>query len=510
MPDIKELTDLMRSKSKQDVALVTSAYRFAKTAHSGQKRYSGEPYFVHVFETAKILAELGMGAKTVSAGLLHDSIEDAGSDPNVIREKFGDDVLFLVKGVTKLGKIRYQGVKRHVESLRKLFVATSQDIRVLIIKLSDRLHNMRTLEHVPEHKRKRIASETMEVYAPIAHRLGMGKLKGELEDLAFKFVHPKEYQKVRELSKDKYKESERELEKIYKKLQKLLAKEKIYNVDTDYRRKHLYSLWRKLKRKNMDIDRIYDISALRVIVQTVSDCYRVLGVIHGKWRPLPGRIKDYIAFPKPNGYKSIHTTIFTGDGGIAEIQIRSEAMHLEAEYGIASHVKYKEGEGDANRFDWFKQFLPSISIGNGAPDNVDPDKAVKDMIDAKDIPNWIEELVEAQMEVSAPHEFMENLKSDFFEDRIFVFTPKGDVIDLPEGSSPIDFAYQIHTDIGDHIAGAKVNGKLASLDTKLENGDIVEIQTKHSSKPKRKWLANTKTTLAKRNIRSALNQNKRS
>ena len=498
----KKIIDHMENSSKKARDCIKRAYQFAKDAHEGQKRYSGEPYFIHPIETAINLADIGVGSKTIAAGLLHDTIEDAGSDPDIIEEEFGEDVLFMVRGVTKLGKIRYQGMKRHIESLRKLFVATSQDIRVLIIKLADRLHNMETLEYVPDHKQERIAKETMEVYAPIAHRLGMGKLYGNLQDLAFPYIHPEEYKKVKELSEEKYEESVRNLEKIHSQLKDALEEEGINHIDIGYRLKHLYSLYQKLKRKDMDIDRIYDIAALRVITETESDCYRVLGIIHGIWQPLPGRIKDYIAFPKPNGYQSIHTTIFTGEGGIAEIQIRTKKMHFEAEYGIASHAHYKgdmsEEEATEN-MEWFQKLLSSFTEVSEEEES----QQEQPFID-QDIPEWIQEMAEAQKEVSGPQEFMQNLRSDFFENRIFVFTPKGDVIDLPVGSSPIDFAYQIHSDIGDHIAGAKVNNKLVSLNTKLKNGDIVKVLTDESNEPKREWLEQTKTTAAKRRIRAAL------
>jgi GTP pyrophosphokinase len=480
--------------SAEDRDLVSRAYEFAQSAHTEQKRYSGEPYFIHLFEVAKILAELGMGPKTIAAGLLHDTIEDADIDKAEFQAKFGDEILFLVDGVTKLGKIRYQGVKRHIGSLRKFFVSSSHDIRVLIIRLADRLHNMRTLEHVPKQKQARIAAETMEVYVPIADRLGIGKIKGELEDTAFKYLNPTAYNETAALSKAKYQESKHQLEKVYKKLVTRLVKEKITIIKTDYRRKGLHSLYRKLTQKGMDIDQVYDISALRVIVPTISDCYRVLGIIHSLWKPLPGRIKDYIASPKPNGYQSIHTTIFTGEGGIAEIQIRTEEMHHEAEYGIANHLGYKNSQhGVVGGTSWVKQFVPLLRSQSKANEAGD-----------KQVPDWLKELAEAQSEIETPDEYMDALKPDFFSDRIFVFTPNGEVIDLPANATPIDFAYQIHSDIGDHIAGAKINSKLVSLASTLQNGDIVEINTKKSSHPTRKWLEYAKTTLAKRRIRSYL------
>lgn len=492
----KEIIQKMDSPSKEDQELVTKAFNFAKEAHKDHQRYSGEPYFIHLFETAKNLADLGMGATTIAAGLLHDVLEDVGIKDETIEKEFGPEILFLIQGVTKLGKLKYRGAKRHTESLRKLFVAMSQDIRVLIIKLTDRLHNMQTLGHVPLHKQKRIALETLEIYAPLAYRLGMRRLNRELEDLAFPFVYPNEYKKTKEILKRKSKETNDRLEKTLNSIKKALAKEGVTKFKTDFRVKGLYSLHKKLVRKDMDIEKVYDVSAIRIIVPTVADCYKVLGVIHSAYRPLPGRIKDYIAFPKPNGYRSIHTTVFTGDGGILEIQIRTEEMHREAEYGIASHLSYKEGyirkETNPNIL-WIMNLLRPQVLG--ARKNLNQ-KFV-------DVPQWIKHLAEAELS-KEPDEYIETLKSDFFGHRVFVFTPKGDVVDLPIDSSPIDFAYAIHSDIGNHIAGVKVNGKLVSLDTKLKNGDIVEIITKEKSKPTTKWLDLAKTTEARRHIRSVL------
>jgi GTP pyrophosphokinase len=479
MWDIKEIIALMENPSQRNIELVTRAFQFAQKAHHGHKRYTGEPYFTHLFETAKILAELKMGPNTIAAGLLHDCMEDVGVTPAEIKKEFGSEILFLVEGVTKLGKLRYQGQDRHIESLRKLFVAISQDIRVIIIKLADRLHNMRTLKHVPRPKQLRIATETLKIYAPIAYRLGIRKLNRELEDISFSFTQPEEYQKTKRLLKQRS------------------AKGAVTTVQSDYRLKGLYSLFRKLDRKSGDIDKIYDIVAIRIFVPSVSDCYKVLGIIHAHWRPLPGRIKDYIAFPKPNGYRSLHTSIFTGDGNIVEIQIRTEKMHREAEYGIASHIDYKEAAKQRG-----KQELDILR--KLAPKKTNLDVFTKHTIVNKDIPHWIQELAESQKMTNDEQEFMDNLTSDFFEDRIFVFTPRGDVIDLPKDSTPIDFAYAIHSDIGNHMFGANVNGKYVALSTSLKNGDIVEVLTKTSAKPSRKWVASAKTTTAKKHIKSAL------
>jgi len=482
MPDAKEIIELLHSQSEEGASLVIKACDFAEKAHEGQKRMTGDPYFVHAFETGKNLAIFGMDTQTVAAGLLHDTIEDAEVPAEKIEKEFGKEILFLVEGVTKLGKLKYRGAERHVESLRKLFVATAQDIRVLIIKLADRLHNIQTLDgHARPDKQERIALETLEIYAPLANRLGMWKLKSELEDGAFPYVRPEEYRKVKEVLKQRSKIDQKYLEKIHRSLQKELAKQNIQVniIKTGHRVKSLYSLYQKLLKYDMDINRIYDIIALRVIVQSVEDCYRVLGIIHGIWTPLPGKIKDYIATPKPNGYKSLHTTIFTGDGGIVEIQIRTEEMHKEAEYGIASHVLYKENSQ--------KYITGKLKENN----------KLKKL-------NWINQLIEWQKNVSESGEYLENLKMDFFKDRVFVFTPQGDVIDLPEDSSPVDFAYAVHSDIGDHMSGAEINGKFVSLNSKLQNGDIVEIQTKKNSRPTIKWIEFAKTTLAKRHIRSVL------
>ncbi len=476
MSDVIEIIESMRSKKAEDAELVRRAYDTAATAHEGHIRESGEPYLAHLFETALTLSKLGMDAETIAAGFLHDCIEDGLIPRAALEKEFGKEITTLVDGVTKLGKLRYQGTKRHIESLRKLFIATSKDVRVLIIKLADRLHNMQTLGALPHYKQERTAIETLEIYAPLAHRLGMGSLKGQLEDLAFQYAQPSEFKKVSQLRKLKSKESIEKLAKIDRSLKKMFAAEGIKNVTTDYRVKHAYSLYKKLLKNDMQIEKIYDLSALRIVTQDVSDCYRILGIIHGKWRPLSQRIKDYIASPKPNGYQSLHTTIFTGDGGLVEIQIRTLAMHNAAEFGVASHISYKE-------------------------------KAAKKEAREYDLA-WLKHLAETQQDVSRPEDFMKNLKMDFFTERVFVFTPAGDVIDLPLDSSPIDFAYAIHSDIGDHTVGAKVNGKLVPLDTKLKSWDIVEIQTKKSSQPTRKWLGYAKTTLARRHIRQTL-QNKR-
>lgn len=475
MPNIKEIRDIIAGDlTKKGEALLVKAYLFAEKAHRDQKRMSGEPYFTHVFETAKILAKLGMDIKTIAAGFLHDVLEDTAVTEEEMKKEFGEDIVFLINGVTKLGTLKYRGHERHVESLRKFFVAMANDLRVVIIKFADRLHNLRTLQHVNEEKRARIALESIEVYAPLANRLGMGKLKGEIEDAAFPYAYPAEFKEVEEKIKTEREKYEKYLKEVSTELKKELKKNKLEAVEISYRMKHKYSLYKKLRKYDMDIDKIYDIVALRVVVNTVEECYRVLGIIHSIWNPLPGRIKDYIAIPKPNGYRSIHTTIFTGSGGIAEIQIRTKEMHAEAAYGIAAHFAYKE---QSNKKD-------------------------KKVVDDKSKFKWIEELKNLNYNPDEPKSLLEHLKMDFFNDRIFIFTPKGDVIDLPEESCPIDFAYSVHSDVGDHISHAKVNGKMSQIFTPLKNGDIVEIVTKADAHPSNKWLESVKTAVAKKHIKS--------
>ncbi len=498
MESTKEIINLAAPLSREGAELISRAFDFAKKTHEGQQRFSGEPYFIHPYETAKILASLRMSPTVISAGLLHDTLEDGNVKEEEIEEIFGEEILFLVKGVTKLGKVKYRGAERHNESLRKLFVAVSRDIRVIIVKLSDRLHNMRTLQYVPEHKQGRIAKETLEIYVPIAYRLGIRKLSRELEDVSFSYVYPKEYEETKSLLKQKSKEDARCLDKFQKSVRKVLAKNGITNFNLDYRIKTLYSLYNKLIRKDWNIEKIHDISALRIMLSSIDDCYKVLGIIHGTWRPLPGRIKDYISFPKPNGYQALHTTIFTGYGNVVEIQIKTRKMHQEAEYGVASHVSYKEKKEDKSSPNilWIKRLLP---FNNGQE---------KSEIETEheDIPKWIKELVEYQSTEKNQEELEEELKDDFFQQRIFVFTPKGDVIDLPVGSTPIDFAYAIHSEVGNQTNGAKINGKMASLDTHLNPGDIVEIIVNKNNRPNKKWLEYVKTATAKKHIKSALQE----
>jgi GTP pyrophosphokinase len=503
MTTVKEIVGEMHDASEADIKLVEKAYDFAKKAHEGHARYSGEPYFVHPAAVAKILAEYGMDATTIAAGLLHDAIEDALATPEEVEKEFGKEVLFLVEGVTKLGKHKYRGAERHAESLRRLLVATASDIRVLIVKLTDRYHNMLTLEYVPEAKRKRIALETLEIYAPIADRLGIGGLKREFEDLAFPYVDPDAYAHALEVRKSKTKESEPGLAKIQKEIRHELVKRGITSFRTDIRMKGLWSLHQKLKRKRDDITQIHDIAALRVIVASVSDCYAVLGIIHALYKPLPGEFKDYIAFKKPNGYQSLHTTVLTKEAGIVEIQIRTEEMHRNAQYGIASHMSYKQLGKEAPKsnysylsFSWIRSLIPSLM-------GVTKSAQAPDMPQAP-APRWLAELAGAHAEVAGSKEFVEGLKEDFFSHRVFVFTPNGDVIDLPYGATPVDFAYAIHSDLGNHMQGAKVNGKLVAFESTLGNGDVVEIMRRDAAHPSSKWLDIAKTSMARKHIRTAL------
>lgn len=500
---IRPLTDIlsaMSGKSDADVAFVSKAYEFSKEAHKEQKRFSGHPYFIHPAEVGYMLAVAGFDSKIIAAGLLHDTIEDGGVKPQTIEDEFNHEVLTIVQGVTKLGTLRYRGLERHTESLRKLFAATAKDIRVLIVKLMDRLNNVQTLEHVPrEEKRLRIALETLEIYAPIADRLGMSVVKQELEDAAFPFAYPKEYEKTRELVKERKKENEKRLEKTERDVKKELGQAGLREFRTEARIKGIYSLFRKLERKAWDASKIYDIQALRIIFPSVADCYTALGIIHSQWRPVPGKIKDYIAFPKPNGYQSIHTTVYTGDGGALEIQLRTEAQHREAQYGVASHLTYKEGQaGAATRggLDWIRQFIPAWRRGAAKEDDSKEG--------SRSIPDWVKELAHTDAPEHATEEYLDTLKSDFFSHRVFVFTPKGDVIDLPVAATPIDFAYAVHSDLGNSMAGARVNGKMVSLETELRNGDMVEVITRAGAKPSRKWHDIAKTNMAKKHIRAAL------
>jgi GTP pyrophosphokinase len=505
----REIIVLLDKPSDEEKALIEKAYSFVEKAHISHTRYSGEPYLVHLATVGAKLAEMGMGAKTVAAGLLHDVIEDTEVTSETILQEFGEEVLFLVEGVTKLSSVRYYGTDRHNESLRKLLVATSQDIRVLIIKLADRLHNMQTLQHVPKEKQVRIARETLEIYVPVAHRLGMGRIRKELEDLAFPYVYPEESKRVQDLLQTKAGKSNELLERERKVLQKRLAEIKLTDFKTSYRVKGLYSLYHKLKRKEWEINSVYDLLAMRVVVPTIEDCYSALGIIHKLWRPLPGRVKDYIAFPKPNGYQSLHTTVTTANGVIMEIQIRTLKMHHESEFGVASHISYKEQIETGKATEGQSRFASLIpSLFRPAKRAVVPTDEIikaKDSAHRDKIPRWIAQIGQTHTkDKSTTAEFVADAQTDFFSNRIFVFTPTGDVVDLPVGATPVDFGYAIHSEVGDHISGVKVNKKLVQLDIELKNGDMVEIETRKNGQPTAKWLTFVKTSLARRRIKAAL------
>ncbi|HRY52306.1 MAG TPA: RelA/SpoT family protein [Candidatus Portnoybacteria bacterium] len=485
MPDIYLQKILDKCKANNpgcDADLIERAYDFAKKIHAGQKRASGEDYIAHCIGAAEIVADLKVDSKTIAATLLHDVIDDGPGDKaeleKQVEKEFGREITFLVNGVTKLGKIKYRNVQRQIENLRKMFLAMAEDIRVVIIKLADRLHNMRTLSALPEEKQQRIANETLNIYAPLADRLGIGHLKGELEDLSFKHLMNGEYQWLLNQVRDQIDQREKYLAKIIPDLKKEIQKEGVSLIEIHWRAKHYWSLYKKLQRYEMNLNRIYDLVALRIIVKDIDDCYATLGLIHKLWRPLPGRIKDYIALPKPNGYQSIHTTVFCQGGKITEIQIRTQKMHEEAEHGIAAHWYYSEQKG-------LKSYLKKIFTPA-------PEKELK----------WIKQLQDWQKEThAAPEEFFQSLKIDFFKDRIFVFTPMGDVIDLPEGATPLDFAYTIHSDIGQHCQGAKVDGKMVALGTTLHNGQVVEIITQKNARPSQDWLKIAKTNQALNKIK---------
>lgn len=464
--------------------LVKRAYEFADIAHAGQKRLSGEPVIFHPLSVAESLADLRLDSVCLAAGLLHDVVEDTGVSLEELQKEFGEEVADLVNGVTKIGKIKLTGSsdEEFVENLRKMLLAMAKDLRVILIKLADRLHNMKTLRYLPAEKQKRISLETLEVYAPLSERLGIGEMKGELEDLAFPFVFPDEYNWLIDYSKPYYEQTEEFLKKAEKEAYKALAKGRI-KAKIYSRKKHFYSLWRKLQRPEIDgdITEIYDLMAMRILVEKVRDCYAALGIIHSVWKPVPTvGISDFIAQPKPNGYRSLHTKVFSLRERILEIQIRTFQMHEEAENGIAAHWNYAmvKSKGMTDEKLEGGIFIPA---------------STKKL-------SWVKQLVAWQNEVVDSQKFMEALKFDGLAHRIFVFSPKGDVFDLPASATPIDFAYAVHTQLGDEAEGAKVNGKMVSLDFKLKSGDMVEIIKKEGSKPSEKWLRFVVTQEAHRKI----------
>jgi GTP pyrophosphokinase len=485
MEDIFSSLPKSRMLSQNEKEILKKAFNFSKEYHEGQFRNSGEPYFNHCVQTAKNIARQNMDIDTIATGLLHDTLEDTRATKEKIGEEFGEDILFLIQGVTKLGTIKYKGVERHVESMRKFFIAMAEDIRVVVIKLCDRLHNVSTLEYLRPDKAKRIAIETLEIHARLADRIGMGKLKSELEDKAFPYAYPEDFEKVKDMFEETKSSSEDYLLNILERVKKELEIFDILYIKIDHRLKHLYSLYEKLKKLNWDIQKIYDIAAMRIIVEDIGTCYQALGVIHGLYKPVPGRFKDYIAVPKPNGYQSLHTTVFDGEGGTFEVQIRTQKMHEEAEYGIASHLFYKEA-GDTKKAQE-KHKLNKVE-------------------DLKEKISWTKDLIKAQEDISKNKDLLKNIKKEFLDKRMFIHTPKGDIIELPPGSGVIDFAYSVHSDVGNHVSGAMVNGKLVSLNTKLKNNDIVEIMTKEDAKPSRKWIDYAFTSIAKRHIKNYLKE----
>ncbi|MFT9494604.1 RelA/SpoT family protein [Anaerosolibacter sp.] len=464
------LAQVQQYNPNSDLSLIIKAYNFSENAHEGQIRKSGEKYFVHPVQVAKILAELEMDDSTIVAGLLHDVIEDTKYGYEQVKKEFGEEIAQLVEGVTKLESLTYETKEeRHAESIRKMFLAMAKDIRVIIIKLADRLHNMRTLKFMNENKKKEKALETLEIYAPIAHRLGISKIKWELEDLALLYMDPEGYYELVEKVAKKRREREDYINQVIKQLHESLKSVQI-KYEISGRPKHFYSIYRKMVYQHKSFEEIFDLIAIRIIVDNVKDCYGALGIVHTMWKPIPGRFKDYIAMPKPNMYQSLHTTVIGPQGEPFEIQIRTWEMHRIAEYGIAAHWKYKEGKTDEADFD---------------------DKL-----------RWLRQMLEWQRDLKDPKEFMESLKVDLFTNEVFVFTPKGDVIDLPAGSTPVDFAYKIHSAVGNSCIGAKVDGRIVPLDYKLKNGNIIEVLTSgHSNGPSRDWLKFVKSTQAKNRIR---------
>ena len=474
---IKDVIAKRKEKGKKvDTKLIMKAYNYAYEHHGDQKRHSGEPYIIHPLNVAYILADVGMDDSTICAALLHDVVEDTDATDDDLRKNFGDEISDMVAGVTKLGKVQFASVEeQQVEDYRKMFLAMGKDIRVIIIKLADRLHNMRTLKYLKRDRQIANAKETMEIYAPLANRLGLYSIKWELEDLSFKYLYPQEYHELVEGINRKRDERLKFIEKIMADIRVQLKKNHI-EAEVTGRAKHLYSIYRKMKRDNKTLDQIYDLFALRILVNSIKDCYAALGIVHEMYTPMPGRFKDYIAVPKPNMYQSIHTTLLGEKGTPFEVQIRTWDMHRVAEYGIAAHWAYKEAS----------------YLGKKESVKVEGDKLA-----------WLRESLEWQKDMQDPEEFLETLKTELFEDEVYVFTPKGAIKVLPRGATPIDFAYSIHEEIGNHMTGCKINSKMMPIITSLKNGDIVEIITSDSSKgPSRDWLKFVKSTKAKNKITS--------
>src|SRR5208283_2004601 len=477
---VTRFRDLLRKvrsyRPAEDQALVKKAYEFSEQHHKGQQRQSGEPYLVHPLEVAILLAEMRLDATAIAAGLLHDAVEDTTVTVDEIKSEFGEQVAHIVEGVTKISKIDFASSEEaQAENVRKMVLAMMDDIRVVLIKLADRLHNMRTLKYLSEDRQQKIARETLDIYAPIAHRLGMGKIRGELEDLAFQYVDPIAFKQVKDAIESRRKEGEAFLAEVQGVIQQKLRANKI-QARVEARIKRIYSIWQKLQRQRISVDQIYDMLALRVITQSESDCYAVLGIIHNQWRPVPGRIKDFIAIPRNNFYKSLHTTVISEKGHAFEVQIRTEEMHKMAEEGIAAHWKYKDGPVSARD----EQRLA-----------------------------WLRQVVEWAKDMKSSDEFLTSVKIDLFPEEVYTFTPKGKIVVLARDATPIDFAYTVHTEVGNTCVGATVNGRIVALRYKLRSGDIIEIQTQPGHHPSRDWLQFTKSSRARQKIKHWLNVHQR-
>jgi GTP pyrophosphokinase len=472
------LNAVRANRPNDDPEIIRKAWEFCLEHHKGQLRASGEPYVLHPLEVALVLSEMKLDSTAIAAGLLHDAVEDTPVTTADITAKFGEQVAHIVEGVTKIDKIEFANREdRQAENVRKMLLAMVSDVRVVLIKLADRLHNMRTLEHLPQEKRQSIARETLDIYAPLAHRLGMGKVRGELEDLAFRYVDPFQYEQVHEAVEERRTEGEQFLSGVEALLIERLRENNI-KARVEWRIKRLYSINQKLQKSQVSVDQVYDLLALRVITASVQDCYAVFGLIHSIWRPVPGRIKDFIAMPRPNLYQSLHTTVMGEAGHQFEVQIRTEDMHRIAEEGIAAHWKYKT---------------------SGSPISARDEQRLA----------WVRQLVEWQREMTDPNEFLSTLKIDLYPEEVYTFTPKGKVVVLPKDASPLDFAYSIHTEVGHSCVGAKVNGRIVPLRSKLRNGDIVEVVTQNGHTPSRDWLSFVKSSRARNKIKHWLNEHQR-